>query len=149
MTQSVYEKWAPLINQAGLTGSKANWLSEYAESQSTQLSNEFNSGSSEEFPSLLPIARQVFAKTIGLDLVTVNPIGGGNTSEELKKIDAEIKAENREGKIDAIIENKKYKEKKREDHPDFRKGSGPSSQLFYMDFKYDSSKKKKKKNGKK
>lgn len=90
---------------------------------------------SEEFPNLLPIAMKIAAKTIGQDLVTVQPISGPS-DEILERIDRELKKENRNNKIDSIFNDKEYIEKKREDHPDYKK-SFPTGQLFYMDFKYD------------
>ena len=148
MTQSkadIINKWAPIIESVGITGSKANWMAEYAEMHSI---NEQNS----QFPSLLPMATKVASQTVGLDLVSVHPIGG-NSQEEIDRINAEIKAENREGKIESILEDKEYKEKTIEDHPDYKNGL-PSGQLFYMDYTYGhkktrrAGKKHKNKNGK-
>ena len=59
------------------------------------------------------------------------------SSEKYKEIEAEIKQENRDNKIDSLVEGKEYVEKKVEDHPDFV--SGPKIDLLYMDFVYDSS----------
>ena len=86
-----------------------------------------------------------------MDLVSVQPLPGpgGNTKEEMDRIQAEIKAENRQGKIDSVIENKEYKEKEIKDHPDYK---GPNIDLIYLDFKYgstSSSPKSKRKRGKK
>jgi len=91
------------------------------------------------FPSILPVAKRIFAKTVGLDLVAVKPLGGGNTSEQLKDIRDDIKIENRDRVIESIIDDKEYKEMTVEEHPDYIKPSGPSGQLFYMDYTYGTS----------
>jgi hypothetical protein len=60
------DKWKSIIGNIGLTGSQADWVSQYAglQSQSTQSS----------FPSMFPIAMKVAAQTVGLDLVSVQPM---------------------------------------------------------------------------
>ena len=135
--EEAMKKWAPILSGMGITGSKADWMSEYAEMHAK---NE-NLGSSsieavEDFPTLLPIAMKVSAQTIGTDLVSVVPIGGGNTPDELKEIREDVKIENRDRKIEAVVEGKEFEEMKVEDHPDYIKPKGPSGQLFYLDFKY-------------
>jgi hypothetical protein len=115
------KKWAPIIDSLGVTGSKANWLAQYAQCH-------------QDVESLLPIAMRVASKTIGHDLVTVQPLESIN-HQEMDRIKNEVKAENRERKIDALTENKEFEEMKVEDHPDY-KISGPSGQLFYLDYQY-------------
>ena len=138
--EEAMKKWAPILSGMGLTGSKADWMSEYAEMHAkrehlgSMQSNE--SETFEDFPAILPIAMKVAAQTIGTDLVTVAPIGGGNTPDELKEIREDVKIENRDRKIEAVVEGKEFEEMKVEDHPDYVKPTGPSGQLFYMDFKY-------------
>lgn len=155
----IINKWAPIIESVGITGSKANWMAEYAEMHSINEQNNITSqntvlGTQSETTdyNLLPVAMKVASKTVGLDLVSVTPIPGmGNSQEEMDRINAEIKAENREGKIESVLENKEYKEKTVKDHPDYK---GPIGDLMYLDFKYDhkktrrAGKKHKKKNGK-
>ena len=133
--EETMKKWAPILEKMGMTGSKTEWMSEYAEMHSnneTTLSNT----TTEEFPTLLPIAKQIFAKTVGLDLVSVSPIGGGNSGPEMESIRQDVKIENRDRKIESIVEDKEFEEMKVEDHPDYVKPKGPLGQLFYMDFKY-------------
>ena len=133
--EETMKKWAPILEKMGMTGSKADWMSEYAEMHSkneTTLSNT----TTEDFPTLLPIAMKVSAQTIGTDLVSVAPIGGGNTSDKLKEIREDVKIENRDRKIESIVEDKEFEEMKVEDHPDYIKPNGPSGQLFYLDFQY-------------
>lgn len=133
--EDVLKKWAPILDNMGITGSQANWMSEYAEMHSKNETTISNT-TSEDFPTLLPIAMKISAQTIGTDLVSVAPIGGGNSGDEMESIRKEVKAENRDRKIDSLIENKEFEEMKVEDHPDYRVSIGPSGQLFYLDFKY-------------
>ena len=133
--EETMKKWAPILERMGMTGSKADWMSEYAEMHSkneTTLSNT----TTEDFQTLLPIAMKVSAQTIGTDLVSVAPIGGGNSGPEMESIRQDVKIENRDRKIESIVEDKEFEEMKVEDHPDYIKPKGPSGQLFYLDFIY-------------
>lgn len=121
MTQSIYDKWSSALGSA----TASDWHSQY--------SDYFNS---QDFPSLLPIATRVAAQTIGQNLVSVQPMDSINY-DEIDRIKAEVKAENRERKIDSLIENQDFKEMTIEEHPDYKK-SGPTGHLFYLDFKYES-----------
>ena len=140
--EEAMKNWAPILSGMGITGSKADWMSEYAEMHSknehwgSMPSGAASSEAVEDFPSMLPMAMKVVAQTIGTDLVTVAPIGGGNTPDELKEIREDVKIENRDRKIEAVVEGKEFEEMKVEDHPDYVKPTAPSGQLFYMDFKY-------------
>jgi len=133
------KKWAPIFDSMGATNSHWDNLYQLAENQSKQILEEntlTSEDSNTEFPSLLPMARKVVAQTIGLDLVSVKPLASpGMSQEEVDRINNEVKKENRDGKIDALIEGKDFKEMKPEEHPDWKPGSRP--QLFYMDFKYE------------
>lgn len=60
-------KWDNLIGNMGLTGSKASWMSQYAGLQSQSITQS-------NFPSIFPIAMKVAAQTVGLDLVSVQPM---------------------------------------------------------------------------
>lgn len=134
----IMKKWAPIIDSMGVTGSKADWFSQYAQMHSNNESKieENTLASDTEFPSLLPIAMKVASKTVGLDLVSVQPLASpGMSQEEVDRINNEIKKENRDGKIDALIEGKDFKEMKPEEHPDWK--PGPIASLLYMDFKYE------------
>ena len=139
--EDTLKKWAPILESMGMTGSKADWMSQYANAHldnETQRNNKINqileSNTDDEFPSLLPIAMKISAQTIGLDLVPVQPMTGpgGMSQKERERIEAEVKGENRDGKIDALIEGKDFKEMKPEDHPDWKQGN-----LYYMDYTYD------------
>ena len=133
--EETMKKWAPILERMGMTGSKVDWMSEYVEMHSkneTTLSNT----TTEDFQTLLPIAMKVSAQTIGTDLVSVAPIGGGNSGPEMESIRQDIKIENRDRKIESIVEDKEFEEMKVEDHPDYIKPKGPSGQLFYLDFIY-------------
>lgn len=85
--------------------------------------------------SLLPIAMKVASQTIGFDLVSVKPMISGLNSEELERIKNDTFVENRNAKLDSILYGSRYKEKKIEDHPDYRPGR-PIGEIFYLDFKY-------------
>lgn len=132
--EDIIKKWAPILDSMGVTGSKADWMSQYAEMQSNNESKIEENDTPYDFPSLLPMAMQVASKTVGLDLVSVQPMDGpgGMSKEERERIEAEVKGENRDGKIDALIEGKDFKEMKPEDHPDWKEGN-----LYYMDYTYD------------
>lgn len=136
----IQQKWAPILGSMGVTGSKADWLAEYAQNMTLgELSHPGGfDNSNDNFPNILPMAMKVASKTIGLDLVSVSPLAGpGMSSEKRKELEAQIKQENRDAKIDSLVEGKEYLEKTIEDHPDYV--PGPSMDLFYMDYKYDSS----------
>ncbi len=87
--------------------------------------------------TVFPTIKRVFAQTLSQNIVPVQPMGGGNSGEEINKIDREVKEQNREGKIESIVSGKEYKEMKREDHPDYVKSDGPNGMLFYLDFVYN------------
>ena len=140
--EDTLKKWGPILDSMGITGSKADWMSQYANAHidnETQRNNKIEqileSNTDNEFPSLLPIAMKISAKTIGMDIVSVQPMSGpgGMSKEERERIEAEIKQKNRDGKIDSLIEGTEYKEEKLEEHPDYKSGGG---QLFYLDYTY-------------
>ena len=134
----IYDKWSPIINSMGLTGSKADWMAEYANKQTETLQENTLDDTTSDFPSLLPIAMRVAARTIGQD------IGGFASKEEIDSVKNRITQENRDGKIESIINDKPFSEKKLEEDDEYkelmRKGvtpmSAPSGSLFYLDFQY-------------
>jgi len=153
--EEIYKKWAPILENIGLTGSKADWMSGEIVGIEIHSKQEVEKSKPEELPSLLPIAMKVAAKTISQDLIFASP-------EEINEVKNKVLTENRDGKIEAIVDGKEFTEKKLEDDPEYqklmKKGvtplSAPSGQLFYLDFKYDThkktrraGKKNKKKNG--
>ncbi len=83
--------------------------------------------------SFFPISIKVAAQTIDLNLVSVSPMGG-NSIDELERIKNEIIQENRDRKIDSLVDNKEFEEMKIEEHPDYN--TGPKPKLFYMDYVY-------------
>jgi hypothetical protein len=80
-----------------------------------------------DFFDLLPLPMKVSAKTIGLDLPDVVPMGA------TLDLTAEVRRINRGRKIEAVVEGKPYEEMMVQDHPDYR---GPSGSLFYLDYSY-------------
>jgi len=144
--KDIMKKWSNILGSMDMTGSQLDNLSQLVENQSNQILEETKT---EEFPSLLPIAMKISAQTVSLDLVSVQPMTGpgGMSKEERERIEAEIKQENRDSKIDALVEGTEYNEKKVEEHPDYKPGSG--GQLFYMNYTYASTHKKTRRSGKK
>lgn len=67
--EDTQDKWDNLIGNMGLTGSKATWMSQYAGLQS-----QTTTSTSSSFTNMLPIAMKVAARTVGLDLVSVQPM---------------------------------------------------------------------------
>jgi hypothetical protein len=134
--EETLNKWDSVLSGMGMSQEKKEWMSQYAELHAT---NEIVTTPDEiitsQPESLLPIAMTIAAQTIALDLVPVQPMGS-NSDEEMKKIKQEVKAENRERKIDSIVEGKQFNEMKIEEHPEFN--AGPSGKLFYMDMVYGS-----------
>jgi hypothetical protein len=141
--EEIMKKWNPVLKYMGMTGSQLEKLS-LAENQSNQ---------TEDFPSLLPIAMKVASKTISNDLIFAS-------QEEIDQVKNRVQSENRDGKIEAIVEGGEFIEKKLEDDEEYKnlmkKGvtplSAPLGQLFYLDYKYEHKKtrragKKHKKNG--
>jgi len=139
--EDLMKKWAPILNSMGVTGSKANWISEYAEIHSNHTIEEntlSTEKTSNDFPSLLPMAKKIVAKTVGLDIVAVKPMSspGVPSEETMRRIKAEVKAENRERKINNVLEDEEYKEMDITEHPDY---NGPVGNLFYLDYSYGGS----------
>lgn len=117
--EDLLKKWTSILGPIGITGS--------------QLENTDPS----EFPSLLPTAMKVSAKTLALDLCFAS-------EEEINEVKSRVQSENRDGKIDAVIEGGEFTEKKLEDDPDYKKLMkkgvtplpAPTGQIFYLDYKY-------------
>ena len=133
--EDIMKKWAPILGSMGMTGSQLDNLSQLAENQSNEILKENTQAS--YFPSILPIAMKVAAKTISNDLIFAS-------KEEIDEVRKKVQSENRDGKIEAIIEGGEFVEKNLEDDEEYKelmkKGvtpmSGPSGTLFYLDYKY-------------
>lgn len=104
-----------------------------SKSKKNKIKESFLNGFDDGGSILFPLAKQIIASTIGQNLVNVQPIDGMDI-ETRKRITAEVKAENRERKIDSILEEKPFKEMKIEEHPDYK--GGFSADMLYLDFKY-------------
>lgn len=147
--EDLMRKWGPILGSMGMTVSQLDNLSQLAENQSNQILEETKT---EEFPTLLPMAMKVAAKTISNDLIFAS-------QKEIDAVKSRVQSDNRDGKIEAIIEGGEFVEKKLEDDEEYqqlmKKGvtplSAPTGQLFYLDFKYgnDKSHKKTRRSGKK
>ena len=147
--EELMKKWTPILGSMGMTGSQLDNLAQLTENQSNQILEETKT---EEFPTLLPTAMKIAAKTISNDLIFAS-------QKEIDEVKKKVQSENRDGKIEAIIEGGEFAEKKLEDDEEYqqlmKKGvtplSAPTGQLFYLDFKYgnDKSHKKTRRSGKK
>lgn len=87
-----------------------------------------------------PVVIKVAAKTISQDLFFAS-------QEEIEKVKNKVKIENRNDRIDSVIEGKEYIEKKLEEDEEYKKlmrkkgvtpMSSPSGILTYFDYTYDS-----------
>lgn len=135
------KKWAPVLDSIGVTNSHWCSMAQLSENQSNQILEENSpvENTSVDFPSLLPLAMRVAAKTISSDLIFAS-------KEEIDQVKKKVLSENRDGKIESIIEGGEFIEKKLEDDEEYKelmkKGvtpmSAPSGSLFYLDYKYDS-----------
>ena len=85
-----------------------------------------------------PTVRRVFAKTLSQELSFYS-------EEEMQHVKSRIFSENRDRKIDSLLEGKEYVELRLEDDAEYkelvsrgvRPMTKPTGQPFYMDFKYD------------
>lgn len=141
--KNLIDKWQAVLGSTP-SNDKLNWMSEYAEQHKLYDSTTSSLSSlqpKEEFPSLLPLAMKVAAKTIGLDLVSVQPIGGGDP-KLLEAAKTKVKATNRERQMDSVLEDKPFEPLKIEDteeYKEYSKYSGPKMNLMYLDYQYNSS----------
>ena len=93
---------------------------------------------SEDFPSLLPTAIKVSSQYFS------NEILGFASEEQINEVKNRVQSENRDGKIESVIEGGEFLEKKLEDDSEYqelmKRGvsplSAPSGNLFYLDYKY-------------
>ena len=70
--EDIMKKWAPILNSMGATGSKADWMSQYAEMYSNNESKVEENTTVNDF--LLPLSMRVASQTIGMNLVGVQPM---------------------------------------------------------------------------
>jgi len=132
--EEIMKKWTPILGSMCMTGSQLDNLTQLAENQSNQILEETKT---EEFPSLLPTAMKIAARTISNDLIFAS-------KEEIDAVKSRVQSDNRDGKIEAIVEGGEFTEKKLEDDEEYKelmkKGvtpmSAPSGTLFYLDYKY-------------
>ena len=96
------------------------------------------SKSKDNFPSLFPTAIKVSSQYVSHEIL------GFTSEEEINEVKTRVQSENRDGKIEAVIEGGEFVEKKLEDDSEYKelmkKGvsplSAPSGSLFYLDYKY-------------
>lgn len=87
-----------------------------------------------------PLSIRSVSSTLSQNLISVKPLDGSISEEDKNKITSRLIQENRDGKIESVLENKDFTEKKIEDDEEFKKlNKGyPSPELFYLDFVYGS-----------
>ena len=138
--EDILNKWQAALGPLGMTGSQLNTISQLLENQAN-FNLEENKTS--EFPNLLPIATKVASQLVS------NQILGFASEEEIDAVKKKVKSENRDAKIEAVVEGREFTEKKLEDDEEYqqlmKKGvtpvSAPSGVLFYLDYKYSDSQK--------
>jgi hypothetical protein len=91
--KDIMNKWGTILNSMGVTGSKADWMSQYVEMHSNNESKvEENTTINDNF--FFPVAMRVASQTIGMDLVSVQPMSAPTW----------VKQESRSKKIKSILE---------------------------------------------
>ena len=138
--ENILNKWQSALGPLGMTGSQLDNISQLLENQAN-FNLEENKTS--EFPNLLPIATKVASQLVS------NQILGFASEEEIDAVKKKVKSENRDAKIEAVVEGREFTEKKLEDDEDYKelmkKGvtplSAPSGVLFYLDYQYADSQK--------
>ena len=103
--EDIINKWSSILGPMGMTGSQLDNISQLVENQSNHILGD---NTTNDFPSLLPLAMKVAAKTIATDLIFAS-------QEEIDGVKKKVQSENRDGKIQAVIEGGEYVEKKSED----------------------------------
>lgn len=89
----------------------------------------------------LPVAKRAFSRTIGLNLVPVTPMPGSPLLDQ-DKIDGELKRINRNNKIDSLLKDIVYEHRKELTEEELKDlfgddyKSGPTGNLFYIDYKF-------------
>jgi hypothetical protein len=139
--EEIINKWAGILGTA--SSDKLDWMTQYAAAHSA---NESIGGHSvwgsqtatqSSSTSLFPMAVKVAAQTIGLDLVSVQPMGGDYTL--LDKAKKKVTAVNRERQIDDILDDVPFEPLKIEEtqeYQDYLKSGAPNGNLFYIDYQY-------------
>jgi hypothetical protein len=70
--KDIMNKWGTILNSMGVTGSKATWMNEYMELQSKNEYKTEDKTVNDNF--FFPVAIQAAARTIAMDLVSVQPM---------------------------------------------------------------------------
>ncbi|NPV12792.1 MAG: hypothetical protein HPY57_13480 [Ignavibacteria bacterium] len=136
--KKVQDKWSVILDKLNVDEDKKEWLSEYAEMHQAQIFQD--TGTTNSFPSLLPIAKRIAAGTIalGFDYESDERIQRRKRILKLKRIlsDSEFQdVVSKEEYEDIIVEKKDCH------NPGLvsvQPLSAPIGMLFYMDFIYES-----------
>ena len=125
----IHQKWEKSGMLNGLTQSQIeNNINFFPTLSQDDINTLTNPTTFDTNTPLLPIAIKMAARPIGLDLVTVKPLGG-ETNEERAEREALI----RHDKIDALINEKEFTWKKEYDPKPYTSGLP----FFFMDYTYD------------
>ena len=138
--EDIINKWSSILGPMGMTGSQLDNIAQLVENQSNHILKEntlTTDTTSLDFPSLLPIAMRVSSKLISNELIFAS-------QEEIEEVKKKVQTENRDGKIEAIVEGSEFTEKKLEDDEEYKKLmkkgvsplSAPSGVLHYLDYIY-------------
>jgi hypothetical protein len=137
--KDIINKWSSILGPMGMTGSQLDNIAQLVENQSNHILE--NQTATEEtnidFPSLLPLAMKVSSKLISNDLIFAS-------QEEIDQVKKKVQSENRDGKIQSIVDGSEFTEKKLEDDDEYKKLmkkgvsplSDPSGVLHYLDYTY-------------
>ncbi len=87
--QDIINKWSKALGPIGITGSQLDNISQLIEDNRN------------DFSSLLPLAMKVSSKLLSNDSIFAS-------KEEIEEVEKRIQSENREGKIESIVEGKEF-----------------------------------------
>lgn len=147
--EDIINKWASVFGSMGMTGSQLDNIAQLVENQSnhflenqtateeTNIFPKLDMPWPKDFPSLLPMAMKVSSKLISNDLIFAS-------QEEIEEVKKKVQSENRDGKIQSIVDGSEFTEKKLEDDDEYKKLmkkgvsplSAPSGVLHYLDYTY-------------
>lgn len=139
----VTKKWSSIIDNLDVSSNKKNWLEEYTnghmlnENLDNGLFDDSIKSEEEKHISLLPISMRISSQTIGLDLVSVNPLSSpmsGCSPEELEKMKRLEKKVNRNKKLNTILDKDTDISKEEKELKGLQDKS--NSGLMYLDFVY-------------
>lgn len=127
--EKAFEKWKPIIDNYNLSGS--SWMDGFVVDAGSQT---YFPDTGTTFPSLLPLSIKIASQTVGLDLVSVAPIG---MSRE------KFKTQERMKKLKRLLGDSFHDVVSKEEYEEAMKCEClPKGTLMYLDFKYEPPQKK-------